>query len=213
MKLGPAIGAGVVAGLIGAAIWAAIAYYANMEIGWVAWGIGALVGVAMAAVAQQTGPALGAAAVVITILSIVGGKYASVQVAISAALGDESEIFAAYESEEFLTGFLADAEVERRTLENEPINWPAGVDPTAAEAKADYPPEVWAVADEAWSKMTPEQQEEFKQERITEGRTNVAAYADAIAGEAFTESFGAMDILFFGLAVFTAFRLAGSESA
>lgn len=213
MKFGPAIGAGIVAGLIGAAIWAAIAYYANMEIGWVAWGIGALVGIAMAAVAQQTGPALGAAAVVITILSIVGGKYASVQVALSAALGDDSEIFAAYESEEFLITFLADEEVVRQQQNGGIINWPAGVDPEMAEKESDYPPNIWQNARKKWVAMTPENQAQFKQDRLAEGKANLAAFSDTLAGEAFSESFGAMDIIFFGLAVFTAFRLAGSESA
>jgi hypothetical protein len=35
---------GAVAGLIGAAIWAAIGYFSGLEIGWIAWGIGMLVG-------------------------------------------------------------------------------------------------------------------------------------------------------------------------
>ena len=38
------IGAGILAGLIGAAIWAGVAYATHREVGLVAWGIGALVG-------------------------------------------------------------------------------------------------------------------------------------------------------------------------
>ncbi|MEM8680541.1 MAG: hypothetical protein AAGF97_14435, partial [Planctomycetota bacterium] len=39
----PIIGA-VIAGVIGALIWGAISYYAQVEVGYVAWGIGLLVG-------------------------------------------------------------------------------------------------------------------------------------------------------------------------
>ena len=39
-----ALAGGVVAGSIGALIWAAIAYFTGYEVGWVAWGVGGLVG-------------------------------------------------------------------------------------------------------------------------------------------------------------------------
>lgn len=35
-----------VAALVGAAAWGLVAFYAHREIGWLAWGIGALVGFA-----------------------------------------------------------------------------------------------------------------------------------------------------------------------
>ena len=35
---------GLVGGAIGAAIWAGIVYAIHVEIGWLAWGVGALVG-------------------------------------------------------------------------------------------------------------------------------------------------------------------------
>ena len=46
-RLVPAIIAGSVAGLIGAAVWAAIAVFTEREIGWIAIGIGFLVGFAV----------------------------------------------------------------------------------------------------------------------------------------------------------------------
>jgi hypothetical protein len=36
---------GLVAGAIGAGIWAVIAYFTGFELGWIAWGVGLLVGV------------------------------------------------------------------------------------------------------------------------------------------------------------------------
>ena len=46
--------AGLATGIAGAGVWLAIAHFANMEIGWIAWGIGFLVGVAVRFVAYQS---------------------------------------------------------------------------------------------------------------------------------------------------------------
>lgn len=71
--------AGVVAGLVGAAVWGAVAYFLDMELGLLAWGIGGLVGFAVGATAQEdAGPSTGILAVVLSVLSIMGGKYAMV---------------------------------------------------------------------------------------------------------------------------------------
>src|SRR5688500_7513909 len=37
--------AGLVAALMGGGIWAALVFITNLEIGWVAWGVGGLVGI------------------------------------------------------------------------------------------------------------------------------------------------------------------------
>ena len=65
----------VIAGLVGAAIWGGIAYFANVEIGYVAWGIGLLVGFAGRAACGGVGHvAVAGSAVLMTMLAIVGGK-------------------------------------------------------------------------------------------------------------------------------------------
>ena len=46
--------AGIAAGFIGACVWLAIAHFANMEIGWIAWAIGFLVGFSVRYVAFQS---------------------------------------------------------------------------------------------------------------------------------------------------------------
>ncbi|MBN4052614.1 hypothetical protein JYT82_00715, partial [bacterium AH-315-K20] len=72
--------AGCVAAVIGAAIWAAVAYYAHFEIGWIAWIIGAMVGGAVFATAgDQAGMMTGVGAAVIAIAGVVGGKYVSIR--------------------------------------------------------------------------------------------------------------------------------------
>lgn len=70
---GKVIGAAIGAAILGAAVWAGIAIKTDYEIGWVAWGIGALVGfVTMKAGGVGMRPAVMAA--VLAALSIFGGR-------------------------------------------------------------------------------------------------------------------------------------------
>jgi hypothetical protein len=77
-RLLPAIGAGLVAALVGGVVWGLIVKWTDYEVGFVAWGIGFLVGVAVAAAAGGArGPVLQAVAVVCALLGILVGKYLS----------------------------------------------------------------------------------------------------------------------------------------
>jgi hypothetical protein len=71
--------AGLGAGLAGAGVWLAIAHFANMEIGWIAWGIGFLVGLAVRFVAYRSdideSPTLGIYSALVAAGSIVLAKY------------------------------------------------------------------------------------------------------------------------------------------
>ena len=44
MNMGRGIIGGALGGLIGAVIWAGISYFTGYEIGWIAWGVGGMVG-------------------------------------------------------------------------------------------------------------------------------------------------------------------------
>ncbi len=82
--------AGVIAGFAGALVWAAIVVFAGFEIGWLAWGIGAAVGGAVAWGSEGT-PAMGVAAVVISVLAIAGGKYFSVEMFLANGMDDANQ--------------------------------------------------------------------------------------------------------------------------
>lgn len=69
--------AGLGAAAVGASVWAAIAYYADYELGFVAWGIGVAVGFAIARIAGASGMPAQAIAVICALLGIAGGKYAA----------------------------------------------------------------------------------------------------------------------------------------
>lgn len=79
---------GGIAALIGAAIWAAIGYFTEREIGWIAWGVGGLVGFAVAAGSQGfAGPTTGIGAAVMSAFSILLGKFLIVRLVVANILG------------------------------------------------------------------------------------------------------------------------------
>jgi len=79
----------VIGGTIGAAIWVAVGYFSGFEVGWIAWGVGVLSGMGVAAVASANGEAdssSGITAAVISILAVLAGKYAVVHLVIDQAM-------------------------------------------------------------------------------------------------------------------------------
>lgn len=214
---GGAVG-GVIAGIVGAAVWAGIAYGTGYEIGWIAWGIGMFVGLGVAKGAEGESAPAGWLAVLITLLAIVGGKYATVELLIGKELGDGShivdEIIAGLNDESF-TSSIADTLVAEKSIRGEDVNWPEGVDPSSASTEAEYPQEIWQQAAAQWADMSEDQRREFRQGAEASIRENVGASLEVlraeIAREGFLQSFSGMDLLFFGLAVFTAYRVAASE--
>ncbi len=79
MNLAKGVVAGLIAAIVGALLWAAIAFYANFEIGYLAWGIGLGVGFAVAFGSVGGGPLPAVFSVLLTTLSIVGGKFLAIQ--------------------------------------------------------------------------------------------------------------------------------------
>lgn len=74
----PGLMMGVVAALVGGAVWGAIAYYAHYEVGYVAWGIGLLTGFAVVyGAGGRRGMPLQVSAVLCSVLGIALGKYSS----------------------------------------------------------------------------------------------------------------------------------------
>lgn len=69
-----ALAAGLVAALIGGAVWAAIAIFGNLEVGWVAWGIGLMVGGAMALTTPARSRKLALVAAALALMGLVAGK-------------------------------------------------------------------------------------------------------------------------------------------
>lgn len=86
-NLGLAIGAGLVAALIGAAIWAAITYFTGYQIGWMAIGVGFLVGYAVRETGQGLSSLYGLIAAGFALLGCVLGNVLTIVAAVANAEG------------------------------------------------------------------------------------------------------------------------------
>lgn len=205
--------AGTVAGFVGAAIWAAISYYANIEIGYVAWGIGILVGIAVAATGEN-GAGAGIVAVLITVLSLLGGKYAAVELQarnIEEALGSQT-VSAESITDEALQSDFADKIIEERESTGESVSRPEiDLDDTDAPLAASYPRHIWAEAGDRLEEATAEEKDAMRAEHARQIEEMIGLFSGAMRDRGFRESFSAFDLLFFGLAVVTAWGIAARD--
>ncbi|HEY7816851.1 MAG TPA: hypothetical protein VIG29_01430 [Vicinamibacteria bacterium] len=221
-----ALGGGV-AGLVGAAIWAAIGYFTGLEIGWIAWGIGMLVGIGVRLVGSEEiatfdkvkrkmvrsrvgaeGPVAGSVAAVLAVISVLAGKYAVVHLFLSAPASSPEDFL----DDAAMISSIADQIVVEHESAGRLISWPAGVAADEAFEKADYPTEIWNEAESRWNALPAEERQNLKKAQA-ELLGEVFESLDGVQGTMFAASFGAFDLLWFGLAAVTAFRLGASASA
>ena len=208
-----ALAGGVIAGSIGALVWAGIAYFTGYEVGWVAWGVGGLVGfgVVLGSSGNRSRTA-GIIAVVITVMALMAAKYTTVQL----VLADGSEITEALVSglqdDELVVSYIADDVVVEFMSDDIPVHWPVGVDPSQATTQVEYPADVWTIAQSRWDGMVLTEREEYRSSLEEMVTANLALALDELRGElaqvGFIGSFGFLDIIFFGLAIATAYKVA-----
>src|SRR6266545_6973005 len=84
---------GIGAGLFAALVWAGFSYATGRELGWIAWGVGLLVGLAVRLASDAEGGWVpGILAVAIAVLSIVCGKYLTVRFIVAAEFAGVEEV-------------------------------------------------------------------------------------------------------------------------
>jgi len=173
----------------------------NVEVGYLAWGIGALVGVAVA-FTGSTGSVAGGVAAAITIVSLLVGKFAANEIYIRSQIDLNQQV-----SEEYVVSTLADDVVAERQAAGAQVDWPAGVSPNQAAEQDDYPADIWQEAVQLWQSFTPEEQAAKQSATQQQYEENMAVYLSNARMEMFKDSFSAFDLIFFGLGVFTAFGI------
>jgi len=200
----------VVGGAVGAVIWAAVSFYGNMEVGWIAWGIGVLVGLGVrkAMKPEQLNVRIGLLAGAVALLAVAVGKYASVYMAIESARAQPITM-----TDELAISYLADDVIKERLDSGGEVAWPHGEPGEELDSEDDYPADVWAEGKSRWSEMGPGGQGEYKVKLKTQIRENFDRFAPEMQMQGFASSFEAIDLLFLGLAVYTAFRLGSSTVA
>jgi hypothetical protein len=208
-----ALAGGVIAGSIGALVWAGIAYFTGYEVGWVAWGVGGLVGFGV--VLGNSGNrsrAAGIIAVVITVMALMAAKYTTVQLVLSDGSEITEALVSGLQDDELVVSYIADDVVVEFMSDDIPVHWPVGVDPSQATTQVEYPADVWTIAQSRWDGMALAEREEYRSSLKEMVTANLALALDELRGElaqvGFIGSFGFLDIIFFGLAIATAYKVA-----
>ncbi len=196
---------GAIAGGIGAAVWAAIAYFTGYELAMVAWGIGGFVGVVAAAAAgKDKGDGLGVIAALIAVLAILGGKYGAGYALVQKAIAANPPVVI---DDALLMVMQATEVAEEWEQSGKTLSWPAGHDLESAEQKEHFPADVWTEATKRWDATPTEERERIRTAMVESQAQFRAKLGSSITWDAFKASFSAWDALFIGLALFTAFRL------
>ncbi len=198
--------AGILVGIPAAVVWALIAYFTGYEIGWVAWGVGALVGFAVAKSAHEPSASLGPTAAAIAVGSLLLAKILILEFALPPIL--QAELL---KNRDATMGMFV-------------------LDMTAHKS---FSPELQAALDQADARpdaLTDEQQVDMQQKMRAEVLARVGsatraekervarASADNILKEmgffgALKDLFSLFDLLWMFLAVSSAYRIAQSKSS
>ena len=207
MNIGGIIG-GTIAAVIGAVVWGAIAFYGEVEIGWLAIGIGFLVGLGVSAGSRSGGIGAALIAVVLTVLSLVGGKYAAVQMAVHKL---HNEIGTFEMTDDILKLRLANEQVDLAMTAGKQLRFRNGKNYDNAESLSDFPAEIAKTAQRQFDAMSEDERTAKKEAVEREYNEVIGAFEANIAQEGFASSFGPMDIVFFLLAILAAGKVALSD--
>ncbi len=191
---------GLVGGSIGGAVWVLVAFAIHRQIGIIAWGVGALtgLGVAMAA-GRRAGTATGVLAAGMAVCVILASKLV---VAILFVNQFAAHLEAPDELEKQMVLLEAHAIADDQQKKGVDLKWPPGKSLDKATELEDFPEPIAKRAQKNWDEQTP---------RIKERRENLGHIAQAgkafVIAFAFFGSFGLFDLLWFFLAMGSAFRL------
>lgn len=199
-------------GLVGAALWTAVAFLFHYEIGLIAWGVGVAAGLGAAKLGDRLDWTTGAAAAGIAVLSIALGKFAAVHLVVDDAI---AELTSGPDgvTDEFAIRYVADDVVVAFHEEGRKVAWPGGAEPSNPASQAEYPADVWREATQAWNELTPQERADFKAELASGMQANAAMIREGAVQAGFKESFGALDVLFVLLAIGSAYKLGSGAQA
>jgi len=194
----------VIGALAGALVWGALTYFLKIEVGYVAWGIGGVVGfLAMVFSGGEGSPALGVAAAAIALLGVAAGKIFAFWLAVG-NLGAPP-----VNPEQVALSIVADAVVEEHQTAGKPVIFPPGKSLETAQEKQDYPPAIWAEAETRWQ-ATPAEDRKTVLDQLAQGRQFSAVQRLEMSILALRNGAGLspFDLLWVFLAVSTAFKIA-----
>lgn len=177
-----------------------IAFGLHRQLGIIAWGVGGLtgLGVAMAA-GQRAGTATGVLAAGLAFCVILASKLVVTILFVNQWMG---QLEAPAHLQEQIILQEAQTLAEEQEKRGAKLNWPPGKSLDDATELADFPEPIAKQAQENWNAQTP---------RIKENQKNMNQIARVgkafVIGAAFVASFTLFDLLWFFLAMGSAFRI------
>lgn len=194
-SMGRALIAGALAALVGGAVWALLVLVAHIEIGWIAWGIGLLVGLAMGRLTPVRGQAVAVLAALLAALGLVAGK--SLIVAVGARPGLAEGILED-------SSLMAQATVHQMRIEK--------TLPPDIQQKLQALPYGDTLPDDLWGEMVAAGAAHAATLDETERERIATEYAELFVGQMgffqmLKGQMGPWDFLWFGLAIATAFKM------
>lgn len=194
----------LIGGMGGALIWALISGFANFELGWIAWGIGFLVGVGSNIGSQNQGGLIhGALAVLVALVCLFAGKVGGAAISVNRYVAQNPAEFEV--TQELVISYIADDVAEEMFEQGTELVWPEHMDDidAVATSQVDYPPEVWTEAQRRWDGWDESQRQYYRdQAELNAGSMGLMAVFGTFA------TLSPWDLLWAGLCLVTAGRIA-----
>jgi hypothetical protein len=140
----------------------------------------------------------------IAILSVVGGKYAAVSMAVRNV--DLGQIAMEMSEEDMIVG-MADEIIREQEAKGKKVQFPAGKTLETAKVQTDYPPAIWNEASQKWKSLGPAGQAKARADEQAQIGELLGAFRGHMQQAAFADSFSPYDALWFILAALSAYRI------
>lgn len=160
---------------------------------------------------NDVGPLTGGIAALIAAASVAGGKYAAVSAVVDDAKAEVGTAIANIGDDQIFLVLVDDVAVEFAS-QGKPMTWPDGMTYESATELEEYPTEVVTEARSRWDRADEAWRGQFREYARGKMKQNVDAMAAVFRERGFIESFGLMDVLFFFLAVASAFGIGSGAS-
>ena len=186
---------GAAAAILGGAAWALIVGLTNTEVGWVAWGVGGLIGFQMARATDRRGTRMASIAAGLAVAGLLVGKLLILQYVTTPAFTAELRADSTGAAGAAAHALRADSAF-----------------PAALQARLDALPLGDTLPDALWSDMVAAGAEHLARLPADERDSYSTAYVDLVRSsiglpQMFLWQFTAWDLLWFGLAVTTAWGM------
>lgn len=211
MRIKAIVGA-LIGAVVGAVIWGGVTYYTNYEIGWIAWGVGALVGMG-AAWGGARGAMAGCLCAVIALGAIFAGKMMAVRWVIDK---HRDEIMAEALGQEAYKDFQIDvadfakvtdeAKYPQFMIDHKYVEAASSQEVSSADLMSFNREHVPALKAAAVTMPGYEEWQRSEKPRVLARLGSSDLVAGAVIGD-----LGGMDILFGLLGIVTAFRIGSSK--